>query len=146
MERWTLLQTAGKWCKQEFLRLLRNIYSNSSLCVQLPRGLTASFPSNVGLKKGCNLSPTLFNLFINDFITELLMPVEGTPHISEMPVNCLFYADDLVLVSELEEGLQTLPDKLHHYTSKWFLQINPNKTKCVTFSKYKKRRDNHASW
>ena len=70
------------------------------------------------------------------------MPVAGTPHFSEMPVNCLFCADDLVLVSESEEGLQTLLDKLHHYTSKWFLQINPNKTKCVTFSKYKKRRDN----
>ena len=66
------------------------------------------------------------------------MPVAGTPHISEMPVNCLFYADDLVLVSESEEGLQTLLDKLHHYTSKRFLQVNPNKTKCVTFSKYMK--------
>ena len=118
----------GNGVSKSFVRLLKSIYDNSSLSVQLALGVTANFPSKVGLKQGCNLSPILFNLFINDFIEELQMPMEGTSHIDGLPVNCLFYADDFVLVSESEKGLQALLDKLYRYTSAWFLQINPKKT------------------
>ena len=55
--------------------------------------------SNIGLKQGCNLSPTLFNVFIND-IPELFISKDCDPvYLGETKVNCSLYADDLVLLS-----------------------------------------------
>ena len=124
---------------QKFVRLLRNIYSASSLCVKLPNGRSIEFPSKVGLKQGCNLSPLLFNLFVNDFLTEVNEPLNDSPLLGEISVNALFYADDLVLVSESKEGLQMLLDRLHQYTQAWCLQVNKSKTKCLVFSTQRKR-------
>ena len=58
-----------------FVHLLKDIYSNSLLGIKLPLGMTSTFSSKVVLKQGCNQSPILY---INDFIDEIIVPVEGT--------------------------------------------------------------------
>ena len=121
----------------KFVRLLRNIYGNSSLAVRSQGGRSTIFPSNVGLKQGCNLSPLLFNLFVNDLLTEINVSFPHSPHLQGIPINGLMYADDLVLISETEEGLQKLLDILHNFTESWFLQVNKSKTKCMHFSRTK---------
>ena len=49
-------------------------------------------------------------------------------------VNCLMYADDLVLISRSEIGLQGLIDKLSQYCKRWKMEVNINKTKVIKFS------------
>ena len=105
-----------------FVRLLRNIYKQSSLAVKTQSGRSSIFASNVGLKQGCNLSPLLFNLFINDFLTEVSMSFTHSPHLEDIPVNALMYADDLVLISKSENGLQNLLNILHRFT-----KVSPSK-------------------
>ena len=124
---------------RKFIRLLRNSYSASQLCIRLPNGRSPAFPSEIGLKQGCNMSPLLFNIFINDFLTEFNSPLSNSPFLGNIPINALFYADDLVLLSESKEGLQSLLDRLYHYTQKWLLQVNKSKTKCIVFSNQRKR-------
>ena len=45
------------------------------------------------------------------------------------------YADDLVIFSSSREGLQKSSDATSDYFSKWNLNINYDKTKCLTFNK-----------
>ena len=40
---------------------------------------------------------------------------------------CLLYADDIVLLSESENGLQTCIDKLEYFSKKWNLSVNFDK-------------------
>ena len=49
-------------------------------------------------------------------------------------VNCLMYADDLVLISRSEVGLQGLTDKLGDYCKRWRMEVNTDKTKIIKFS------------
>ena len=52
------------------------------------------------------------------------------------------YADDLVILSETPQGLQTCLNKLKYteYTVEWGLEINKNKTKILTFQRYGQRK------
>ena len=51
---------------RNFISLLEDMYMKSKLSIHLLSGTTHFFPARTGLKKGCNLSPILFNFFIND--------------------------------------------------------------------------------
>ena len=57
-------------------------------------------------------------------------------------LNCLLYADDIILLSESEKGLQSCLDNLNSYCHKWKLKINISKTKGIVFSKGKRKTDN----
>ncbi len=93
------------------------------------------FETNIGVKQGCVISPTLFNLFLNDmpqiFDEELSDPVR----LHEKVLNCLMYADDIALISTSAQCLQHSLDKLNCYCKKWGLQINAKKTKVVIFNR-----------
>ena len=119
----------------KFLALLRSLYSNISLRVIVnSHSLSNAFPSNVGVFQGDNLSPNLFNLYINGLIDDFdhsCSPVLlGQKHIS-----CLLYADDLVLLSESQEGLQNCLNKTWGYCKSWGLEINYTKSKVMIFNK-----------
>ena len=53
----------------------------------------------------------------------------------EWKTNCLLYADDLILLSQSEHGLQRCLDKLSCYAKKWQMRINIKKTKAIIFNK-----------
>ena len=85
------------------------------MAVKLNVGVTPFFTSNIGLKQGCNLCPTLFNVFIND-IPELFTLIACDPvHLGDAKVSCLHCADDLVLLSQSDSGLQESLVKLERF-------------------------------
>ena len=92
----------------------------------------------MGVRQGCNLSPMLFNLFINDLIEHLQGGMTEAVKINGYSCNCLMYADDLLLLSESWEGLCHSLDKLGYYSAKWRLGISSKKTKIMVFGKYSK--------
>ena len=50
-------------------------------------------------------------------------------------MNCLLYADDVILLSQNEVGLQNCLKKLEHYCADWCLDVNLDKTKVLIFNK-----------
>ena len=56
------------------------------------------------------------------------------PELDKTSVNCLMYADDLLLMSETETGLQRIFDRLEEYCDKWGMEVNTDKTKIMKFS------------
>ena len=119
-------------CK--FITLLRSMYANLKASVKLTDGITQPFVSKTGVRQGCNLSPTLFNLFINDIVglfDEQCLP----PKMGNQNINCLMYADDILILSETEEGLRRSLSKLEDYSQRWKLNVNVKKTKILVFNK-----------
>ena len=59
---------------------------------------------------------------------------------NDTELSCLLYADDLVIMSESESGLQHCLHKLAKYTRKWKLQINIKKSKVLIFGTHFQRQ------
>ena len=49
----------------------------------------------------------------------------------------LLYADDMVILAESQEQLQTALNSMYLYCQTWKLEVNPAKTKVVIFAKRK---------
>ena len=77
-----------------FYRIIKSMYSHTELCVKVDTNLVSdTFSSNIGVRQGDNLSPTLFKIFINDIVKEFdetCAPVA----LNTTKLNCLLYADD----------------------------------------------------
>lgn len=86
---------------------------------------------NRGVKQGDNLSPTLFNIFIDDFVKYFNTTATDPTYLELMPINHMFFADDLILVPS---GLQKCIDILGKYCHDWKLCVNMEKTNIMIFS------------
>jgi hypothetical protein len=64
------------------------------------------FGSDISVKQGCPLSPTLFGLYIDKLESWLSrMNGEGV-HLAGNVVKLILYADDLILISKTTHGLR----------------------------------------
>ena len=120
----------------KFYDCLVNMYTKDIACIKIGDTITSYFLTNQGVKQGCILSPTLFNIFLSDLqdITEQAQcePVQITGDIHS---GCLIWADDLLLLSKSEAGLKNMLAALKSYTIKNGITLNIKKTKVMIFNK-----------
>ena len=122
------LDVSGK-----FYNVIKNMYSNYVTSVKLPQGVTDSFVTNTGIRQGDSLSPLLFCLFIDD-IKNLFDQDDDPCSVGNLQLSHLLYADDLILISESQQGLRNSINKLSAYCNRWNLKINMAKTKILVFT------------
>ena len=87
---------------------ISNLYSNPRSRVILQNHSTEYFDCPVGVKQGDCLSPTLFSIYINDLAQEIkhsgigisLEIEDFVGNVSEMIVNILLYANDIILMKQ----------------------------------------------
>ena len=112
------------------------MYTHDMACICMGDNLTESFSIDQGVKQGCILSPLLFNIFISDLSKSLDEGNSDPVLIDEIKkLNSLIWADDLLLLSESENGLRTMLKNLEKYTNANLIQVNPDKTKRMIFNK-----------
>ena len=89
-----------------------------------------------GVRQGCNLSPPLFDIFVNDIFYIFDGKKEFCPvNLHNNPISCLMFADDLLILSETEDGLTECLQILNRYSHKWKMTIRTKKTKIMIFNK-----------
>ena len=118
-----------------FVKLIKDMYDKTCMMLKLNGKVTKPFKTEKGVRQGCILSPRLFNLFINDIPN--IFDEECRPtKLADTRIQCLLYADDIVILSETKERLQRCMKKLEIYADKWNMTLNSKKTKVVVFQKY----------
>ena len=90
-----------------FNNLIESLYSQSKCAIKIGNKMSTYFRYQRGVRQGCTLSPLLFNIYLNESPTLLTSP---KPDLLILPdgtqLNCLLYADDLVILSKSKHGLQ----------------------------------------
>jgi len=130
---WHVLQGIGVGGR--FLACLRSMYSQDRACVTHPtKGLSNTFACTIGVKQGCPLSPLLFGLYIDALEPRIAaLDDDDGLDLAGTPVKLLLYADDLVLMSRTQRGLQKQLDELGKFYDERDLMVNVKKTKVVVF-------------
>lgn len=118
------------------------MYNNIKSRIKNSEGVSAFFPSQIGVRQGESLSPLLFSVYLNDLETylEINMASGVTCEINDIDIYAyikiliLLFADDTVLFSQTKEELQDTLNIFENYCDKWKLTVNVNKTKILIFS------------
>ena len=82
-----------------FITVLQSIYKNVRSCVKTNKDfwrVSLNLLQPTGVKQGCNLSPYLFNIFVND-LPDIFDSTCDPVLFGESKENCLLYVDDLLL-------------------------------------------------
>jgi hypothetical protein len=121
---------------------IHRLYEEVKVKIRTSAGISKSFRSDIRVKQGCPLSPTLFGLYI-DKLEEWLNFHEGDGALlGELVIRLLLYADDLILIAKFSLGLQEHLISLEHFCSTVGMQVNTSKTKVVVFSSKRKQKHN----
>ena len=87
-----------------------------------------------GVRQGGVLSPDLYNIYVDELICIIQKSGVGC-HISRTFAACIFYADDMCVLSPSLKGLQRLLDICSTYCADWDIGLNAKKTKNMLFAK-----------
>ena len=114
--------------------IIKTIYSNDMASVKFGTKSSPPFRTNRGVRQGCVLSPLLFNIFLSD-IQSVFDEGGCNPKMNDVEISCLIWADDILILSETEKGLQDKLNNLASYCKTNKLQVNTDKTKTMIFTK-----------
>ena len=117
-----------------FYNVLKNMYCNDTIKIKLGDHLSDTIYPNQGVRQGCILSPLLFNIYLANLPGRLSTAIDG-PKIGDKNLNSIIWADDLVILSESEEGLNKKLHELALFAEENVLTINSEKTKAMIFNK-----------
>ena len=126
-----------KGVSSKFVESLKDIYEGSKFRIRL-NGVgekTKIFQQKLGVRQGCNLSPLLFILYIDNVINEERFINTHSPCIGNVDIPGVLYADDICLMAFTKIGLQKKLDYVSEFCTKWDLKINVNKSKVLVGSK-----------
>ena len=113
------------------INAIRNRYDKTTSAVCF-NGITGDwFRTTVGVRQGCLLSPTLFNIFLDTIMADALEDHKSTASIGGRTISNLRFADDIdgLVGSELE--LSSLVECLDETSTAYGMQISTEKTKLM---------------
>ena len=140
MARWTSLETQSHRPATLPTPMGSAFLSNRCFNVRVNAAISQTHPILAGVPQGAVLSPTLFNVFIND------IPVESTPSISYSTL----YADDLATYftysadGHLQAKVNTYIQRLEQWLKKNRLEMNVDKTCYTIFAQSPRAKTSYA--
>ena len=129
----TLWATMGKYnIIASIIRAIENLYNKAQSAVLFNGSTGEWFRTTVGVRQRCLFSPTLLNIFLERKMCEALDDHEGSVSIGGRLITDFSFADVIVVNAEEEEEAGVLIDRLERTTTRYKMEIGPNKTKVMT--------------
>jgi hypothetical protein len=112
-------------------KIILDSYKDATIKIKTRGGTTAEIKIGKGVKQGCPLSPTLFNLGIDPLLRYLKKDFEmcGYPIMEGRRRKVVqAYADDLLIFTESRNNLNSIADAIVVFMK--YAKINFNSDKC----------------
>ena len=112
--------------------VIQKLYEKATSAVYFNNSIGDWFKTSAGVRQGCLLSPTLFNILLERIMTDALEDHAGTVSIGGRTITNLRFADDIDGLAGTETELANLVERLDKTSAHYGMQISAEKTKLVT--------------
>ena len=125
---WNIMMKILKMIKIDYKdrRIIRELYKHQSTFIKIKDSKREAVIRK-GVRQGCNLSPLLFNIYIEQAINKCKVYCTGIK-LNEMRIQMLRFADDIAIIAQneinLKRALESLDDILK---STYKMKINRKK-------------------
>lgn len=118
----------------KLIRIVDGMYKNTGIKIRIGEELSSREDISKGVRQGCPLSCTLFNLYM-DAITREWMQTNprGVRLANNKQLETMLFADDQVILAEDEDELQRSMFKLENIARRYGMKISTQKTKTMAF-------------
>lgn len=128
---WSILEKRGY--PKHLVEAIKSLYEDTSIRLVVGNILTEDIPTNKGVRQGCSLSPTLFNIYMDDMFRTWKLNVDPGIYFKKTFLNSLLYADDKVIIQDSEDKMQMAVYKLHQIAADYGFKVSIEKTKTMAF-------------
>jgi hypothetical protein len=114
---------------EKLIKLIMNSYENVTIQMQTKKRFTEKIIIGKGVKQGCPLSPSLFNLGIDPLIRNIREKYQECDYNYDGEERKVIraYADDLLIFTDTRDHLNTLVDGLIDFMKYAHINFNPRK-------------------
>ena len=116
------------------VRTIQQFYDKAIIAAQMNGSIGEWFRTTVGVRQGCLLSPTLFNIILERIMSDALGDHAGKVSIGGRNITDLRFADDIDALAEEEQELEALIESLDKTCTRYKMEISAEKTKLVANS------------
>ena len=114
------------------IHAIQRLYERATSAGFINGNIGEWFHTTVGVRQGCILSPTLFNIFLERIMSDVLEEHEGTVSIAGRTITNLRFADDIDGLAGSEQELAQLIERIDQTSKAYGMEINAEKTKLMT--------------
>ena len=107
------------------VRTIEQLYDKATSAVQMNGSIGEWFRTTVGVRQGCLLSPSLFNIFLERIMSDALEEHDGKVSIGGRNITNLRFADDIDVLAEEEQELEALVESLDKTCTRYKMERTP---------------------
>ena len=115
----------------QFLETIKSLYKDDYVTSNANGISTDPVYLGRGLRQGCSLSPILFSLYVSDMSRDLHASNLGVL-LHKVCISCIFFADDIVLVSRDADGLRQLLNIVQEHCIAMKMTLSVTKSKVMS--------------
>ena len=127
---WTTMKKYNS--STNLIRVIKILYDKANSAVLFNSSIGDWFRTTIGVRQGCLLSPTLFNIFLERIMTDATEDHEGTVSIEGRTITNLHFADNIDGLTGEEGELAKLVERLDKASTAYRMEISAEKTKLMT--------------
>ena len=116
------------------VRINEQFYDKATSAIQMNCSIGERVRTAVKVRQGCLLSPTFFNIFLEQIMSNALEEHDGKVSIGGRNITNLWFADDTDALAEEEQELEALVESLNKTCTRYKMEISAEKTKLMTNS------------
>ena len=96
--------------------------------------------NDTGVRQGSIMSPTLFNIYIEELFVRIRKAGVGVT-IGNDKLGCIGYADDVILMAEKSEDMDRILQIVSEYGMEWEVRFSTRKCKIMEYNTKGKSMD-----
>ena len=110
------------------IKVIQSLYEKTISAIYYEGKVGEWFTTRTGIRQGCLLSPTLFNIMLEQIMNEALLDPKGTVSIGGRVITNLRFAVDIDGLAGSEHELVNLMNNIDSTYRTYDMEINTNKT------------------